>query len=129
MTVPTRAAHLEHLDAQLAQNPDAIEPRFARASLLREGGRTEEAKRDCRELLRRPTAHFGALNDFVTMLLATGYRDAARPVFEQAVRHHPDQPSGHVNLANLLFKLDELASARAHFEAALQVDPAHVHAH
>ena len=129
MTVPTRAAHLEHLDAQLAQNPDAIEPRYARASLLREAGRTEEAKRDYLALLRRAPAHFGALNDFGTMLLATGYRDAARTVFEQAVRHHPDQPSGHVNLANLLFKLDEIAPARAHFEAALRLNPAHVHAH
>jgi hypothetical protein len=63
------------------------------------------------------------------MLLATGYRDAARTVFEQAVRHHRDQPNGHVNLANLLFKLDELAPARLHFETALRLDPDHVHAH
>src|SRR5580692_5327363 len=128
-TAPTRAARLAHLDAQLARDPDAIEPRYARASLLREAGRTEEAKRDYLALLQRAPTHYGALNDFGTMLLATGYRDAARTVFEQAVRHHPGRPDGRVNLANLLFKIDELAAARNHFEAALRADPDHVHAH
>ena len=124
-----RAARLAQLDAHLAREPDAIEPRYARASLLREAGRTDEAKRDYLALLRRAPTHYGALNDFGTMLLATGYRDAARTVFEQAVRHHPDRPDGRVNLANLLFKLDELAAARAEFEAALRLDPDHLHAH
>jgi hypothetical protein len=128
-TAPTRAARLAHLDAQLARDPDAIEPRYARASLLREAGRTEEAKRDYLALLQRAPTHYGALNDFGTMLLATGYRGAARTVFEQAVRHHAHRPDGRVNLANLLFKLDELAAARDHFEAALRADPDHVHAH
>ncbi|HEY1542509.1 MAG TPA: tetratricopeptide repeat protein [Xanthobacteraceae bacterium] len=125
----TRAARLAHLDAQLAQAPDAISPRYERASLLREAGRSEDAKRDYLELLRRAPTHFGALNDFGAMLLATGYRDAARTTFEQAVRHHPDRPDGRVNLANLLLQLGELLPARAHFEAALRRDPDHVHAH
>jgi len=125
----TRALRLAHLDAQLARDPDATEPRYARASLLREGGRSEEAKREYLALLQRAPTHFGALNDFGTMLLATGYRDAARTVLEQAVRFHPDRPDGHVNLANLLLKIDELPSARAHFEAALRLDPDHIHAH
>jgi hypothetical protein len=124
-----RAARLTRLDAQLAQDPDAIAPRYERASLLREAGRAEDAKRDYLELLRRARTHFGALNDFGTMLLATGYRDAARTVFEQAARQHPDRPDGLVNLANLLLALGELAPARAHFEAALRADPDHVHAH
>jgi hypothetical protein len=124
-----RAARLAQLDAQLAREPNAIEPRYARASLLREADRTEEAKRDYLALLQRAPTHYGALNDFGTMLLATGYRDAARTVFEQAVRHHPDRPDGRVNLANFLFKLDELAAARDHFAAALRVDPDHPHAH
>ncbi|HLH87497.1 MAG TPA: tetratricopeptide repeat protein [Xanthobacteraceae bacterium] len=124
-----RAARLTQLDEDLAQHPDAIGPRYARASLLREAGRTEQAKRDYLALLERAPTHYGALNDFGTMLLATGYRDAARTVFEQAVRHHPERPDGRVNLANLLFKVGELAAARTHFEAALRLDPDHVHAH
>ena len=125
----SRATGLQALDPQLAETPDDVAALYARASLLREAGRTEDAKRDYLALLARAPTHFGALNDFGTMLLATGYRDAARTVFEQAVRHHPDNASGQVNLANLLLALGELAPARRHFEAALGRDPDHVHAH
>jgi hypothetical protein len=125
----SRAIRLQALDRQLAQQPDDVAALYARASLLREAARTDDAKRDYLALLARAPTHFGALNDFGTMLLATGYRDAARTVFEQAVRHHPDNANGHVNLANLLLALGELAQARRHFEAALSRDPDHVHAH
>jgi hypothetical protein len=125
----SRAIRLQTLDRQLAEKPDDVAALYARASLLRETGRTEEAKRDYLALLVRAPTHFGALNDFGTMLLATGYRDAARTVFEQAVRHHPGNTSGHVNLANLLLALGELAQARQHFADALRRDPDHVHAH
>ncbi len=76
-----RTTRLQALDAQLAEDPEAIEPRYERASLLREAGRFEKAKRDYLALLARAPTHFDALNDFGTMLLATGYRDAARTVF------------------------------------------------
>jgi hypothetical protein len=123
------ALRLQQLDRQLALDPEATETRYARASLLREAGRCAEAQRDYLALLQRAPTHFGALNDFGTMLLATGFRDAARTVFEQAVRHHPERAAGHVNLANLLLALGELAPAREHFEIALELDPDHVHAH
>jgi tetratricopeptide (TPR) repeat protein len=45
------------------------------------------------------------------------------------VRHHPNNPAGHVNLANLLFLVGEQDAARIHFEAALKIDPDHIHAH
>ena len=124
-----RTARLQALDRQLAETPDDVAALYARASLLREAGRTEEAKRDFLALLARAPTHFGALNDFGTMLLATGYRDAARTVLEQAVRHHPDSASGRVNLANLLLALGELGPAQQHFEEALRREPDHVHAH
>jgi Tetratricopeptide repeat len=124
-----RTIRLQALDRQLAEKPDDLAAIYARASLLRESGRTEEAKRDYLALLARAPTHFGALNDFGTMLVATGYRDAARTVFEQAARHHPENSDGHVNLANLLLALGELAPAQTHFEAALELDPDHIHAH
>ena len=120
---------IEQLDRALERDPDAIEPRFVRASLLREQGLFEQAKRDYLELLQRMPTHFGALNDFGTLVLKAGYRDAARTLFAEAVRHHPDNPMGHVNLANLLLQLGALAEARVHFEAALRLDPEHPHAH
>jgi len=124
-----RAARLQALDRQLAATPDDVTALYVRASLLREAGRTDAAKRDFLALLARAPTHFGALNDFGTMLLATGYRDAARTVLEQAVRHHPDNASGRVNLANLLLALGELAPAQQHFVEALRRAPDHVHAH
>jgi hypothetical protein len=117
------------LDRALAQAPDAIAPRFERASLLREQGAFEAAKHEYLELLRRQPDHFGALNDFGTLLLKAGFKDAARTAYSEAVARHPDNPMGHVNLANLLYLVDEEGEARRHYEAALALDPDHVHAH
>jgi hypothetical protein len=120
---------MQELDRSLEQDPDAVEARFERAGLFREQGLFEEAKRDYLELLRRKPTDFGALNDFGTLVLKAGYKDAARSLFSAAVRHHPNNPMGQVNLANLLFLLGEQEQARLHFEAALRVDPDHIHAH
>ena len=122
-------SRLQALDRSIEQNPDGLKARFERASLLREQGLFEEAKRDYLELLRRAPTDFGALNDFGTLVLNAGYKEAARSLFSEAVRHHPDNPTGRVNLANLLFLLGEPEEARAHFEAALRIDPEHIHAH
>jgi Tetratricopeptide repeat len=124
-----RPLRLQRLDRALERDPDAIDQRFERAGLLREEGRFEEAKRDYLELIRRQPTDFAALNDFGTLVLNAGYREAARSLFGEAVRHHPDNANGRVNLANLLFLLGEQDAARVHFEAALKVDPGHIHAH
>ncbi|HEY2137804.1 MAG TPA: hypothetical protein VGH49_18105, partial [Xanthobacteraceae bacterium] len=123
------ALRLRQLDQLLADEPDAIEARFERASMLRERGAFEQAKTDYLALLQRSPTHFGALNDFGTLLLGAGFRDAARTVFAAAVQHHPANPMGHVNLANLLFLIGEPVAARVHFEAALAIDADHIHAH
>ncbi len=120
---------IEELDRSLARDPDAIALRFERAGLLRERGLFEEAKRDYLELLHHTPTDFAVLNDFGTMVLTAGYKDAARSLFGEAIRHHPENPNGHVNLANLLFLSGEHELARTHFEVALQLDPDHVHAH
>jgi hypothetical protein len=127
LTTPGR--RIQELDCVLERDPDALDVRFERASLLREQGRFEEAKRDYLELLRRTPTDFGVLNDFGTLALTAGYKDAAQSLFSEAVRHHPDNPNGHVNLANLLFLSGERETARVHFDAALRIDPDHIHAH
>ena len=63
------------------------------------------------------------------LVLKAGYREAARSLFCEAVRHHPNNPTGHVNLGNLLLLLGEQTGARTLFETALKIDPGHVHAH
>ena len=52
-----------------------------------------------------------------------GAIDAACRVYSEAVQHHPDHPTGHVNLANLLYRANKHVEARAHYEAALRIDP------
>jgi tetratricopeptide (TPR) repeat protein len=120
---------IQELDRLLERDPDALDARFKRAGLLREQGQFEEAKRDYLELLKRTPTDFGVLNDFGTLVLAAGYKDAARSLYGEAVRHHPNNPNGHVNLANLLFLSGEPERARVHFDAALRIDPGHIHAH
>jgi len=120
---------IAQLDSGLLREPEAFKERFERAGLLREQGRYEEAKRDYLELVRLRPTDFGVLNDFGTLALKAGYREAALSLFGEAVQHHPDNPMGRVNLANLLFLMEEKEQAREHFEAALRVDPDHVHAH
>lgn len=124
-----RSLRLAALDRALARDPDDVAARFERAGLLREQGEFEAAKRDYLELLRLQPTDFGALNDFGTLVLKAGYKTAARSLFNAAVQHHPDNPTGRVNLANLLYLTGEYEEARLHFEAALRVDPDHVHAH
>ncbi len=120
---------IQELDLSLQRDPDSVEARYERAGLLREQGLFEEAKRDYLELLRRTPTDFGVLNDFGTLALKAGHKDAARSLFSEAVRHHPNNPNGQVNLANLLLAVGEQEQARIHFEAALRTDPDHIHAH
>lgn len=125
----SRRLRLAALDRSLAQDPGSTEFLFERAGLFREDGRFEEAKRDYLELLRRAPTDFGALNDFGTLVLDAGYKSAARSLFSAAVQHHPDNPRGHINLANLLLAMGEYEEARSHFETALRIDSGHIHAH
>lgn len=125
----SRKARIAELDRLLQRRPDAFAALYERAGLLRELGRFEEAKRDYLELIRRDGGDFGVLNDFGTLALSTGYRDAARSLFAEAVRRHPQNPMGHVNLANLLLLTGDIEQARTHFEAALCIDRGHIHAH
>jgi tetratricopeptide (TPR) repeat protein len=101
LPLSARSPRLQQLDRILERDPEAIAARRERAGLLREQDAYEEAKRDYLELIRLRPTDFGVLNDFGTLVLKAGYRDAARSLFDEAVRHHPDNPNGHVNLANL----------------------------
>src|ERR1700722_19839084 len=98
---------------------DALE----RARALARRGDDEGAKLAYLEVLREDLTHFDALNELGTLALAGGYRSAARTAYAQAVQHHPGNPVGHVNFANVLREDGDLPAARHHYEAALAVAP------
>src|ERR1700761_3067252 len=102
---------------------------FARARLLTEQGACEEAKQVYLQLLAGSPDHFGALNNLGALLHDMGYRSAARTSYARAVERHPNNPMGHVNLANALRDAGELGEARKHCETALSLDPKHAGAH
>jgi tetratricopeptide (TPR) repeat protein len=132
MNWPPRVAQeqrLRQVADRLARQPDAVDLRYERASLLRALGRFEPAKQDYLDIIRRVPDHFGALNDFGTLLFENGYRSAARTAYREAVRRHPANAIGHVNLANLLLADGDLVAAREHYEIVLAIDPAERHAH
>ena len=92
-------------------------------------GNDDAAKSAYVDILHRDPTHFSALNELATLAHAGGYRAAARIAYLQAVQHHPDNPIGRINLANLLLESKDPAGARLHLEAVLASDPDLAEAH
>jgi len=108
---------------------DIIAIEIERAILLGALDRRAEAQQTFIDILRRAPRNFSALNEFGTLLAAMGAIDAACRVYAEAILHHPGNPMGHVNLANLLLRANRHAEARVHYEAVLQTYPDHAEAH
>ncbi|THD61706.1 MAG: hypothetical protein E7813_21610 [Bradyrhizobium sp.] len=58
-----------------------------------------------------------------------GAIDAACRVYSEAITHHPQNPMGHVNLANLLLRANKHREARGYYETVLGIDPDYAPAH
>jgi tetratricopeptide (TPR) repeat protein len=125
-------AKLRQLEDLLACDPTpggAIDTEIERAVLLAALSRQLDAQQAFVDILRREPANFGALNEFGTLLTTMGAIDAAVRVYTEAIAHHPANPIGHVNLANLLLRASRYTEAREHYQAALQIDPEYAPAH
>jgi hypothetical protein len=125
-------SRLRQLEDLLARNPiasDAIDAEIERAVLLGVLNRREDAQQAFIDLLRRAPSNFNALNEFGTLLTNMGAIDAACRVYSEAIAHHPENPIGHVNLANLLLRASRHVQAREHYEAVLRIDPEYAPAH
>ena len=125
-------ARLRQLDKLLVHrrsDNEAIDAEIERAALLGALDRRQEAQQAFIDILRRLPTHFSALNEFGTLLTSMGAIDAACRVYSEAITHHPENPMGHVNLANLLLRANKHEQARGHYEAALKADPDHAPAH
>ncbi len=105
-----------------AKTPDAL---HAEGLLHMQAGRLAEARERFLAALALDAAHFGALNDLGVLLYRQDFRSAARLAYAEAVRIHPHEVVGRINLANALFANEELAPARLHYEAALRLAPRH----
>ena len=123
----SRLRELDELLARAGKGEVAIE--IERAALLGALDRRQEAQLAFIDILKRWPANFSALNEFGTLLAAMGAIDAACRVYAEAILHHPDNPMGRVNLANLLLRANRHEEARVHYEAALKSDPHHAQAH
>jgi hypothetical protein len=102
---------------------------LTRARDLMAAGDDDAAKRAYVDILQRAPTHFAALNELAALAHAGGFRSAARLAYLQAVQHHPNNPIGRINLANLLLENGEPADAKVHLEAVLRVDPELAEAH
>jgi hypothetical protein len=121
---------LRQLDALLAGPATATtDLAVERAALLGALDRRPEAQQAFVDILRQTPDDFTALNEFGGLLTGMGAIAAACRVYSEAIDRHPDNPVGHVNLANLLLRANEHGRARGHYETALRIDPDHRGAH
>jgi glutathione synthase/RimK-type ligase-like ATP-grasp enzyme len=120
---------LGELEDRLAGGNQTIDLEIERAVLLNALERPLDAKQAFIDILRKAPENFSALNEFGTLLFGMGMIAAACRVYAEAIAHHPDNPVGHVNLANILLRANKLAEAKEHYEIALRIDPAHPQAH
>ncbi len=81
------------------------------------------------KLLHVDPTNFSALNELGALAAAGGHRSAARTVYTQLVRYHPEDPIGYVNLGNLLLEDADVASAQPFYRTALDLDPRFPEAH
>jgi len=125
----SRLHQLEVLLAGARGGAETIATEIERAALLGALERRQDAQQAFIDILHRWPTNFSALNEFGTLLASQGAIDAACRVYAEAILHHPDNPMGHVNLANLLLRANKHEQARVHYEAALRADPDHAQAH
>jgi glutathione synthase/RimK-type ligase-like ATP-grasp enzyme/lipoprotein NlpI len=124
-----RLRQLEDLIARQSIECGTIDAEIERAVLLGALNRRQDAQQSFIDILRRAPANFSALNEFGTLLTDMGAIDAACCVYSEAIAQHPQNPIGHVNLANLLLRANRHTEAREHYETVLRIDPEYAPAH
>lgn len=100
-----------------------IQLRVERALLLSYLGRSLEARSDHLRVLELDESHRTNLLELGRLLVNTGQRNAARVVYAKAVEHYPNDIVARINYGSSILALDDPASAREQYEAALNIDP------
>lgn len=105
--------------------PDAApQVLLASAKLLADEGKNAEAFAAYIALLKQLPNDLSALHGLGRAAYRSGYRSAARSIYQQLVEHWPLDATGRINLGSLLLEDGELTGAKSQFEAALALDGA-----
>jgi Tfp pilus assembly protein PilF len=127
-----RGARMRLLDAQLdtvTEKDGEIALRVERAALLAEMGRSLEARSEHLKVLELDPTNRLTLFGLGRLLVNTGQLKAAEIVYAEAVKHYPGDVALQVNLGSVLLQMEHPLAARAHYEAALALDPDFPQAH
>lgn len=103
---------LAEIDALIRNGRDDIDAQIERANLLNLLDRQTESLDLFIEIVKRSPTNFRALNEFGNLLSSMGHVAAACRVYTEAIKQHPENPIGHVNLANLLLQGGSLEEAK-----------------
>jgi aromatic-L-amino-acid/L-tryptophan decarboxylase len=136
-------AELEQVENGLASDANSIDLRVRRGILLAELGRLVDARNEYIKVLEREPYHLAALNNVGSVLMASGFRSAARIAYKEAIVRHPSDPVSRVNYGYALLEeceyltahakdeesLELKREAREHFERALRLRPDYEKAH
>jgi predicted O-linked N-acetylglucosamine transferase (SPINDLY family) len=97
---------------------------FKRAMALLNGGKTDEAERAFRGLLKEQPRHVGALNLLSIVLVQQGEFAKAEPFIKRALDENPSSDATLYNYGIMLKALDRPAEALQRFSEALAINPA-----
>lgn len=103
---------LAEIDALIRNGRDDIDAQIERANLLNLLDRQTESLDLFIEIVKRSPTNFRVLNEFGNLLSSMGYVAVACRVYTEAIKQHPENPIGHVNLANLLLQGGSLEEAK-----------------
>lgn len=110
----------------MAHGADAL---FQEAKNLEAAGLDYDARTAYFAVLEVDSHHFGALNNLGNLFARAGHAAAAVAAYREAIKWHPTNPAGHVNLGVALLEAGDLAASRMAFDAALKLDAQCAEAH
>jgi hypothetical protein len=124
---------LRAIEDLIAARPAELSLQFGRACCLDDLGRPDEAIAAYLAVLQIDAAHFGALTNLGSLYFERGYLQQAWTCFQTALARHPDDPMGHLNIAQLYAARGADDIACAHYELVIRSRPndphSQLHAH
>lgn len=112
----------------LASPPIGVAEAMHQAIGFFQSGRLAEALKACRRILSQHPRHVDALHLAGVVSLQTGDTNQAQRLIRSAAKLDPGNAHIFVNLATVLYELEQFGEAEVHCRKALEIDPGHVDA-